>query len=97
MKNIPVFLLDGLLMLAASTATAEEQKEAHVEPGDTGSARKYHVRISKLEKQFSTENDDGYGEWAGLAMFGDDLNTLWLTTKGSTQHGETVSSEIRLF
>ena len=30
-------------------------------------------------------------------MVGDDLNTFWLTTKGSTQLGETDSAEVRLF
>jgi copper resistance protein B len=55
------------------------------------------IRIGKLERQFSTSGDNQYGEWAGLVSVGKDLNTFWLTAKGSTQHGDADSAEIRLF
>ena len=59
-------------------------------PGNTGSG-------SASLKQFSTRDDDKYGDWAGFIAVGKDLNTLWLATKGSVQHGEADSAEIRLF
>ena len=98
MIKISVFLLYVLLlMLSEFSAAAEEQKETEVEVANSTSSWKYHVRISKLEKQFSTSNDDKYGEWAGFITVGKDHNMLWLTTKGSTQHSETDAAEIRFF
>lgn len=87
------------LILHSSYAVAEEEKkdEPQVADANTDDPWKYRVRINKLEKQFSTRNDDDHGEWAGFIMVGKKLNKLWLTTKGSTDHGETDSAEIRLF
>lgn len=92
--NMPVFLLCAQLTHTAY-ATADEQGESTVV--DKNTPWEYVVRIGKLEKQFSTGNDDEHGEWAGFIMLGKDLNRFWLTTKGSTQHGETDAAEIRLF
>ena len=87
------------LMLHSSYVEAEvENKEASSGPmADTDDTWKYRIRIGKLEKQFSSSNDDSYGEWAGFIAVGKALNTFWLTTKGGTQHGETDAAEVRLF
>jgi len=95
--KIPAFLFCVLLMLPPFVAAENQQKEAEAEPIDIDSSWKYHVRIGKLERQFSTRDDNDYGEWSGFIVVGKDLNTLWLTTNGSTQQGETDSAEIRLF
>ena len=95
--KVPAFLFCVLVMHPPFVAAEDQQGEAEAAPVDIDSSWKYHVRIGKLEKQFSTENDDEYGEWAGFAMVGDDLNTFWLTSKGSTQLSETDSAEVRLF
>jgi len=91
------FLCCVLVMHPSFVAAEEQQGEAEAEPVDLDSSWKYHVRIGKLERQFSTSDDSDYGEWAGFIMVGKNLNTLWLTTKGSAQQGETDSAEIRLF
>ena len=90
-------LLCVLLMHTAFVTAEQEQGEAEAAPVDLDSSWKYRVRIGKLEKQFSTRDDSEYGEWSGFIMVGKDLNRLWLTSKGSAEHGETDSSEIRLF
>jgi len=97
MKNLVLLL--GALILHSSYAVAEEEnkEEAPVPASNTDDTWKYRIRVGKLERQFSTSGDDEYGEWAGLIMVGKDLNRFWLTTKGSTQHGETDAAEIRLF
>jgi len=95
--KVSVFLLYLLVIPAAFAATEEQQDQVKSAPADIDSSWKYKVRVGKLEKQFSTRNDDEYGEWAGFITVGEDLNRFWLTTKGSTQHGETDSAEIRLF
>jgi len=88
-----VFLTHPAFVLAVE----ESNEETQLTDSDTGDSWNYMVRISKLEKQFSTSNDDDYGEWAGFIVAGTHINKLWLTTKASTQHGETDSAEIRLF
>ena len=96
--KMPAFLFCVLVMHPPFVAAEEQQGEAEATPVDLDSSWKYRVRIGKLERQFSTRDDnDYYGEWAGFIMVGKDLNTLWLTTKGSAQRGETDSAEIRLF
>jgi len=96
MKKL-VYLLCILMMHPSYASTDGEQNKSKVASAEPDSAWKYRVRIIKLEKQFSTSNDEEYGEWAGFIMVGKDRNKLLLTTKGSTQHGETDRSEFRLF
>ena len=97
MKKFSVML--GALLLYSSYVVAEaENKEKSSGPmADADDPWKYSIRIGKLERQFSTTGDDQYGEWSGFISVGKDLNTFWLTTKGSTQHGDADSAEIRLF
>jgi len=97
MKKL-VYLLCALI-LHSSYALAEEEKkdESQLAGADSDDPWEYRVKINKFEQQFSTGNDDDYGEWAGFIMAGTHINKLWLTTKGSTQHGEADSAEIRLF
>jgi copper resistance protein B len=87
------------LMLHSSyvVAAVENQEGSSVSMADTDETWKYRIRIGKLEKQFSPGNDDSYGEWAGFIAVGKARNTFWLTTKGSTQQGETDAAEVRLF
>ena len=96
MKQL-VYFLCILIMHPSYASTDEEHNKSKVASAESDSAWKYRVRLSKLERQFSTSNDEEYGEWAGFIMVGKDRNKLLLTTKGSAQHGETESSEIRLF
>lgn len=92
----PVYLLCILMAHPLYASTDAEQNKSEVASAESDSAWKYKVRISKLEKQFSTRDDGEYGEWAGFIMVGKQRNKLLLTTKGSTQHGETDSAEFRL-
>jgi len=84
-----------LIAHAGLAATEAEQKQAGDASTDVDSSWKYKVRLNKLERQFSTSDDGEYGEWAGFIMVGKERNKLWLSTKGSTQRGETDSAEIR--
>jgi copper resistance protein B len=98
MKKFAILLC--ALIVHASYAVAEEERNNEVSSdpvADTVDTWKYRIRIGKLERQFSTGDDNKLGEWAGFIAVGKDLNTLWLTTKGSVQHGEADSAEIRLF
>ncbi len=99
MKNKIVYLV-CVLTVYSSYAVAEEEKNKEEPPvanANTDDSWKYRVRIGKLERQFSTGDDEKYGEWAGFIAVGKDKNTFWLTTKGSIQRVETESAEIRLF
>lgn len=98
MKKFTVLLCALIMHSLYAVAEAEKNNEVSSDPvADADDTWKYRIRIGKLERQFSTSDDDKYGEWAGFIAVGKDLNTLWLTTKGSVQHGEADSAEIRLF
>jgi len=98
MKKYAVLLCALIMHSSYAVAEEEENNEVSSDPvADTEDTWKYRIRIGKLERQFSTSDDDKYGEWAGFIAVGKDLNTLWLATKGSVQHGEADSAEIRLF
>ena len=73
----------------------QEQQDGAVSP-DQESAWSYRVRLHKFERQFSTRDDGDYAEWAAFLRASKRLDTFWLTTKGTTQHGETDSAEVRL-
>lgn len=97
MKNLAFLLCALLLHSSYAVADEENKEEAPVPASNTDDTWKYRIRVGKLERQFSTSGDDEYGEWAGFITLGKNLNRFWLTTKGSTQHGETDAAEIRLF
>jgi copper resistance protein B len=91
-------LLCALIVHSSYAVAEEENKQEHPLSSDsTEDAWKYRIRVGKLERQFSTGGDGEYGEWSGFIAVGKNQNTLWLTTKGSTQYGEADSKEIRLF
>ena len=92
-----VCLLSVLMAYSASAATDEgHQQGGDNVSSDSDSAWKYRFRLNKFERQFSTANDSDFGEWAGYIRVEKELDTFWLTTKGSTQQSETDSAEIRL-
>lgn len=85
----------GLSAALASNET--EQTEAVITSLEADTTWKYKVRLSKFERQFSTDNDDELGEWAGFFVLAKDPSAIWLTTKGSIERGDTDSAEVRLF
>jgi copper resistance protein B len=97
MKKFSTLLCALLLYSSYVVAEAENKENSSGPMADKDDTWKYLIRIGKLERQFSTSGDNQYGEWAGLVSVGKDLNTFWLTAKGSTQHGDADSAEIRLF
>ncbi len=97
MKKFSTLLCALLLYSSYVVAEAENKEKSSGPMADKDDTWKYLIRIGKLERQFSTSGDNQYGEWAGLVSVGKDLNTFWLTAKGSTQHGDADSAEIRLF
>lgn len=94
-KLVCLFCL--LVMNSGFAASEEKQASPDNESADADNEWKYWFRLNKFERQVSTDSDQSYGEWAGFIMLGRQLNKFWLTTKGSTQHGEVDSSETRLF
>ena len=91
------FLYCVQLMIPTNVESEKQQQEAETEPVDQDSTWKKNDTNAKLARPFTTSDASGHGEWAGFILVGRDLNTLWLTTKGSAQQGETDSAEIRLF
>ncbi|MBT8130383.1 MAG: copper resistance protein B [Gammaproteobacteria bacterium] len=94
-KLVSLFCL--LVMYSGFAVSEEKQAYTDDESADVHNEWKFRLRLNKFERQFSTENDESYGEWAGFIMLGKELDKFWLTTKGSTQSGEVDSSETRLF
>lgn len=93
----PVCLLCALMAYSVSAATDEGQQQgSHVASTGSDNAWKYRFRLNKFERQFSTENDSDFAEWAGYIRVEKELDKFWLTTKGSAQQGDTDSAEIRL-
>ena len=87
-----------VLMLLSTKALAEPEQNTSSDDDDhVDSGWKYHARLSKFERQLSTDNDDQNGEWAAFLVMGKEPNAFWLTTKGETERGVVDSAEIRLF
>ena len=84
------------LMPAVLFAADRENNESIASAETHNPVWQYHVSLIKFERQFSTRDDQYYGEWAGFFLAKRSRDSLWFTTKGSAQHGETDSSEIRL-
>lgn len=95
--NNYVLVLCALLAHAQAGASDQEKPSDGKDAVSTDSGWSYRLRLSKFERQFSTRDDNAYGEWAGFIRASRRLDSFWLTTKGSTQRAETDSSEIRLF
>jgi len=87
------------LLIAASVSAATDEENGASKAGSDGADQswKFRARLSKFEKQFSTRTDKEFGEWAGFVVVAKQRNTLWLTSKGSTEGSETDSAEVRLF
>ena len=95
--NKLVCLLCILVMHSGIAASEEQQPKTEGITADSDNTWKFKLRLGKFERQFSTSNDNNYGEWSGFIMVGKEFNKLWFATKGSAQHGEVNSSEFRLF
>ena len=88
--------LISLLLPAVVFAADKVINETNASSEAQDRAWHYHVRLVKFERQFSTRDDQDYGEWAGFILATRSRDSLWFTTKGATQSGETDSSEVRL-
>ena len=85
------------MLSSALAQTDSEQQTAEAGTGTIEDQWRFKFRLSKFEKQFSPSRDESYGEWTGFIMVGNKKDKFWLSSKGSTQYGETSGSELRLF
>ena len=87
-----------VVLLSPPLSAGSDQGNQSIETDNAAaSGWDYTFWLPKFERQASTRDGDYYGEWAGLIVVSNQRDSFWLTTKGSTQAGETDSFETRLF
>ena len=92
-----VLLLCALLAWPLGAAPDKAQEATDSDAGAPGSGWSLRARLGKFERQSSTRDDNYYDEWAGFIRVSNQLDSFWVTSKGTTSAGETDSSEIRSF